>query len=341
MDAYLAGYGSTDSETDDDSATNKNLVFVGPAAPTAPAAAQPMKSYHLFLPVNHPGKRASGAFPQRAASPRAPLPSLADAAAAVEAENYAGVAREAEARLEAAADDDDDDDGMPALASIERPRAKKMKPKLKGNNGVHRGTAGQRTTREPSSVSAQQRMAEFPGEGFKVQGKKLMCPACSIPLVLIKRTINAHIKSQKHKENVVKFSKQNDDQEEVKTFLEDYYKIHNDESGANVSAETKAERFKVVQGFMDAGVPLSTLGRLRALLERRGISLTDSSHMRVYIPLVQKKDMDFIEEEIGTNLFSLAVDGTRRNGEAIAGVVRWCTRGDWKLRHRLTMFKTT
>ena len=84
MDAYLAGYGSTDSETDDDSATNKNLAFVGPAARTAPAAAQLMKSYPLFSPMNHPGKRASGSFAQRAASPRAPLPSLADAAAAVE-----------------------------------------------------------------------------------------------------------------------------------------------------------------------------------------------------------------------------------------------------------------
>ena len=82
MDAYLAGYGSTDSETDDDSATNKNLAVVGPAARTA--VAQPIRSYPLFSPMNHPGKRASGSFAKRAASPRAPLPSLADAAAAVE-----------------------------------------------------------------------------------------------------------------------------------------------------------------------------------------------------------------------------------------------------------------
>ena len=91
---------------------------------------------------------------------------------------------------------------------------------------------------------------------------------------------------------------------------------------------------------MDAGVALTTLDRLRPTLERRGLSLTDSSHMRMYIPLVEKKEFELVVKEMGGNPWSFAVDGTRRIGEAIAGVVRWCSR-DWKLHHRLTMFTTT
>ena len=36
----------------------------------------------------------------------------------------------------------------------------------------------------------------------------------------------------------------------------------------------------------------------------------------------------------------MTIDATRRNGEALAGVARWCDT-DWVIRHRMVLFETT
>ena len=63
------------------------------------------------------------------------------------------------------------DDG-PTLSTTERKRVIAKKQDTKGNNGVHRGSAGVRKGIE-SKVSALQRIKEFPNAGLKVFGLEL------------------------------------------------------------------------------------------------------------------------------------------------------------------------
>jgi len=69
--------------------------------------------------------------------------------------------------------------------------------------------------------------------------------------------------------------------------------------------------------------------------------MTHSSHMAAaYIPKVEACEFSAILDEICGQRCSLTIDGTRRDGEAIAGVVRWCSK-EYKINHRLVLFNTT
>jgi hypothetical protein len=223
------------------------------------------------------------------------------------------------------------------MAAIERPRVVALKQPT--NNGVHRGGGGTRKSIEPN-VSAHQRLLEFPGQGYKVNGTSLYCPCCKQVLSKIKSSIVSHGASVKHMENFEKFREANASDAELKVFLVDYYTDHSDHSGADVDPAVKVERYRVVEGMMDAGVPLGVLDRLRPLLERGGISLTHSSHLRMFIPIIEKQELDRVIDEIGELPWSLTVDATRRQGEALAGVARFCDK-EWVIRHRMVLFDTT
>ena len=61
-----------------------------------------------------------------------------------------------------------------------------------------------------------------------------------------------------------------------------------DEKSASIPPATHLTRFHAVQGAMFAGIPMSKLDSIRALLERNGESMTHSSHMAAaYIPKVE------------------------------------------------------
>jgi len=83
---------------------------------------------------------------------------------------------------------------------------------------------------------------------------------------------------------------------------------------------------------------MAKLSSIRALLERNGESMTHSSHMAAaYIPKAEVCEFSAVLDEIRGQKCSLTTDGTRYNGEAIAGVGRWCS----KENHRLVIFITT
>ena len=158
---------------------------------------------------------------------------------------------------------------------------------------------------------------------------------------MIKSSITTHTKSAKHMEYLKKWAEQNKGDEEVKVFLEDYYKDYTDETGAGVPADLKVRRYKIVESFMAAGVQLSVCDALRSTLRGQDLSLTESSHLRMFVPLIERKESCLVIKKIGKNPWSLTLDGTRRNGEALAGVGRWCSQPDFVLHHLLTLFVTT
>ena len=99
------------------------------------------------------------------------------------------------------------------------------------------------------------------------------------------------------------------------------------------------ERYTITRGFAAAGVPLHKLDILRPVLERPGISLTESNHLRQNVPKIESEELATTEMEIKDENGSLTLHGTRRKGEAIAGVFRSCKK--FNLRHRLVIFITS
>jgi len=69
--------------------------------------------------------------------------------------------------------------------------------------------------------------------------------------------------------------------------------------------------------------------------------MTHSSHMAAaYIPKGEACEFGAIFDEIRGQKCSLTTDGTRRNGEAVAGVGRWFSK-EYKINQRLVLFITT
>lgn len=56
----------------------------------------------------------------------------------------------------------------------------------------------------------------------------------------------------------------------------------------------------------------------RPLLERDGFVLTDYSHMRGYIPMIEAKGFELVKTEVAGRFMSISFDGTSRLGEAIS-----------------------
>ena len=228
------------------------------------------------------------------------------------------------------------EEDMPIMAAIERDRETKLKNATK--TGGH--TSGPRKSTEPQ-ISVDTRVREYPGQGFaKVLGK-LRCRCCKKDLPVIKSSIEAHIKTGKHISNLKKQEASDKSDKAFSEELTHYYFQHVDEKGTSISPATHLARFHAVRGAMFAGIPLAKLDSIRPLLERNGETMTHSSHMAAaYIPKVEAQEFSALLDEIRGQKCSLTIDGTRRNGEAIAGVGRWCSK-EYKINHRLVLFMTT
>ena len=92
----------------------------------------------------------------------------------------------------------------------------------------------------------------------------------------------------------------------------------------------QAYRQQVVEEFLKAGIPISKIDKLRSLLEKNGHRLTSSSNLAQYITLIFKQEVDTIKKELSlpgqgdmTRDVSVIFDGSTRQGEAIAIIVRF------------------
>jgi hypothetical protein len=300
--ATVLGLGAYDRDLDDEEARPNN-------------AAEEQAAKRAKLPTVNPFASRSAMISHRASATSSSAPAPAVATDQTAAEEPAGP--------------------MPTLASTERDRQLKMKNSTK--SGAH--SSGQRKSTEPR-ISVDTRLREYPGQCFaKVLGN-LRCKCCKKDIPVIKSSIDSHIKTDKHISNVKKQEGVDKADKAFAQELTDYFSEHVDEKGANLSPATHLERFHAVRGAMYAGIPMHKLDTIRGLLERAGESMTHSSHMSSYIPKVEACEFSAMLDEISGQKCSLTIDGTRRNGEAIAGVARYCSQ-DYVIRNRLVLFITT
>lgn len=109
---------------------------------------------------------------------------------------------------------------------------------------------------------------------------------------------------------------------------------------SSLDSEVHLFRLRTVETFLASGTPLQRMQYFRPLLERNGLSLSDHSHMRTYVPKIEAMEISILKKEINNQWLSVAFDGTSRMGEAINITGRWCS-ADFKLQHRLLHFVTT
>lgn len=98
--------------------------------------------------------------------------------------------------------------------------------------------------------------------------------------------------------------------------------------------EHQLYRFKVVECFLRAAVPLSKIQHFKKLLEETGYHLTDRHHMSDMIPVILKQEKSRIQSEVCEQDVSIIFDGTSRLGEALAIVLRFVT-CEWSIKQRL------
>lgn len=117
------------------------------------------------------------------------------------------------------------------LAGLERERSSKRK-KPEGPRGRSKSS---RKTKE-SKVSVQQRIMQFPEQGFKESAGKLFCRACRDALQNLKEGLKRHIKSQKHIDGLMALRRSDAAATHLGEDLADYFDCHEDERGVSCLA---------------------------------------------------------------------------------------------------------
>lgn len=197
------------------------------------------------------------------------------------------------------------------------------KRKVASNPPIGQKAARGQGSSEPKSVTAKDRLREFPGECLSVKiGGKLFCEACREELSLRKNIIKNHITCKKHNTSKEKLSKSKTKQKDIAESLRIYDNEHH-LVGETLPMEQRVYRLKVLKTFLRAAVPLAKLDMFRDLLEENAYRLTDRSHLTDLIPFLMSQEQADVKAEIGDRPVSVIFDGTTRLGEAMAVVVRF------------------
>ena len=152
--------------------------------------------------------------------------------------------------------------------------------------GKRRSRGAQPT--DPKSVSATQRVSEFPNENLTVSNSKLFCRACREELALKKNVITNHVQSAKHQAGKSRLvSKETKEKDIAEAMIATDQQCH--PVGETLPLHHRIYRVKVVKTFIRAAVPLSKLVTFRELHEENAYRLTDGCHMSDLAPLFSPK----------------------------------------------------
>jgi hypothetical protein len=231
--------------------------------------------------------------------------------------------------------EDDAEAALPSRATHERARMMPQKP----NAPVRGRQKAVRATPE-TKVPLVERLKQFPGTSLSIIAGKLHCMCCKYSCPNKWSTIDGHMKRRKHAKNYVAWRLRSVDDDELKTVLIEYYTGHPDE--ANTCLQNPNEmifRYRTTETFLASGVALNVCDMMRPLLERTGLSLTSSTHLKVYVPKIESAEFALLEEEMREQYISVSFDGTTRLGEAINTTARWCP-STFDLQVRLIDFST-
>lgn len=138
--------------------------------------------------------------------------------------------------VELSSDDPDDTDkeaDIPELASHERNRKPRKKPKTK-TGAFHCSGVTTKSTGVPHA----QRLKEFPDCGLVISCGELWCAACKKGLQNLKTTIATHVTSASHKLKLDKLVKRGSADEALGDNLSNYFKAHPNEKGVRQACST-------------------------------------------------------------------------------------------------------
>ena len=147
--------------------------------------------------------------------------------------------------------------------------------------------------------------------------------ACQETLAQKKGTVAKHVKSKKYLNGISSIAK---NKKESQTFLQCLQKQENRDhaSGSTLPSDMRLFRFDVVESLLLAGISTPKVDILRPLFERYAQRLTSSSHMNDLIPAVLEKEKEKLKAELHkVKEASIIFDGTARQGEALAIVLRF------------------
>ena len=188
-------------------------------------------------------------------------------------------------------------------------------------------------------VPLHERVRQFPDENFIVREGKLFCNACRQILSTKKSALKIHVSSKKHQDGKkkLKISKLRE-----QTIAEAFKREESSKSkDSTLPVEECAYRLEVVTKFLNAGIPIAKTDMLWSLLEKNGYRLTGSSSLGEYVSMALKQEIEQIKQELEmpgrvglTRDISVIFDGSTRQGEAIAIIVRFMD-NDWNITQRL------
>lgn len=229
----------------------------------------------------------------------------------------------------------------PQLSAHEVGRLMPQKTTSKGT-GTTWGMCGAHKTNQ-TKVELEQRVQMFPDQSLCVtvtpKGIMLFCQCCPKEIQNLMGTIKTHLASDRHKERLKKWLQKSTSDNRVAKFLHEYFKKNPNEKDASVNHELQVYRWRVVEACMHAGIPLKKIDRLRTLLERGGLALTSSAHMRSFVAKIEAFEWETLKDEVRGQDVCLIYDGTSRLGECTAVLLRWCS-PSFQLEQRLIALRS-
>jgi len=228
---------------------------------------------------------------------------------------------------------------VPNMSSIERDRKLKVKPASEGKREDNvRGPAAQ--GRKYPIAKLQSRIAEFPDAPFLICKGKLRCTACECDVTATRKfQIEQHLLTNKHQSNTKKQERRKERDDGVMQNLEEFFRNNPNAVGATVDREVQMYRFHVTAALLAAGIALYKADALRNLLQRSCHALTDSSHLRSLVPLVEQHEIEQIRKDLAEKHVCIGYDGTGRMGEAVAITGRYLSE-HFEIQMRLLAFVT-
>mmetsp|Transcript_57565 Transcript_57565/g.135468 ORF Transcript_57565/g.135468 Transcript_57565/m.135468 type:complete len:712 (+) Transcript_57565:75-2210(+) len=188
---------------------------------------------------------------------------------------------------------------------------------------------------DPGRITAQDRVAQFPGQTFEVHKTTsckpvLWCACCGKPVATKKTTIKNHLKSERHRLRLAQRGKLIAAGNDAAQRLQKWFTDNPDVEGRTVTEQLRAYRLAAVKMCLQSGIPLKKLRTMAPVLEQyTGLSLGSvHNHAAPYIKILAEQEHERIRNVLhneGGGHFSVMFDGTTADGEAMAVVGRVVT----------------
>jgi hypothetical protein len=211
-------------------------------------------------------------------------------------------------------------------SKLRRERAPKQSKKelpLKRKNQESPTNSPKKIKTQHNFVAPVDRLKSYPkSQTLYVQNERIFCEACHKILTNNKDTIDKHLKSKKHGQNLLILENQALQRES----LCDYVSINVPQIGvgATLPPPHNAFRIHVVSEFLKAGLPLHSIDSLRSLLEENSkYSLTDSSHLATFCGDVLNLEFARLKSLLSSGPFVAIMDGVTHRGEILGIVIRF------------------